>query len=404
MKENKKGLHAVSGLQSSGIHVGLKTSADNNDLGLLYFPEPATVAGVFTQNVVKAWPVKDSQIKLKNQDRFQAILVNSGNANACNGSQGRSALENVVAALSDQLGISSESILMASTGIIGAPLDEQKIIGGLDSLVEALQEESSSDFSESILTTDTVEKQTSVSIEIDGESYSFTGAAKGSGMIHPRLGTMLAFLMTDISLSQAQLQEILQGSVEESFNRISVDGDTSTNDTVLLCSTQQKKMDLDSEKIDLIRSAIKEVCQNLAQMIIADGEGASKFITVQVEGGASPSDADQVAQTISQSPLVKTAMFGEDPNFGRVLAAVGYSGVKEVDPDAIDICFSSSKGEVQVCQDGQAFPHEKHEAEHILTDSNLTIKVDLNMGSCSSWVWTSDLTYDYVKINADYST
>lgn len=404
MNENEKGLHEVSGLQSSGIHVGLKTLTNKNDLGLLYFSEPVTVAGAFTQNAVKAWPVQDSQLKLKNQDHFQAIIVNSGNANACNGPQGQSALENVIDALSNQLAIPSESILMASTGIIGAPLDDQKIIGGLESLVDSLQEETSSGFSEAILTTDTVEKQTTVSIEIDGESYHFTGVAKGSGMIHPRLGTMLAFVMTDISLSQAQLHDILQDSVKESFNKASVDGDTSTNDTVLLCSTKKKELDLDLEKINLISSAIKKVCQNLAQMIISDGEGATKFITVHVEGGASLSDADQVAQAISQSPLVKTAMFGEDPNFGRVLAAVGYSGVSQLDPNSIDIYFSSSKGEVQVCENGQTCPHEKDQAEHVLTDRDLTIKVDLKMGPHSSWVWTSDLTYDYVKINAEYET
>lgn len=404
MNENEKGLHEVSGLQSSGIHVGLKTLTNKNDLGLLYFSEPVTVAGAFTQNAVKAWPVQDSQLKLKNQDHFQAIIVNSGNANACNGPQGQSALENVIDALSNQLAIPSESILMASTGIIGAPLDDQKIIGGLESLVDSLQEETSSGFSEAILTTDTVEKQTTVSIEIDGESYHFTGVAKGSGMIHPRLGTMLAFVMTDISLSQAQLHDILQDSVKESFNKASVDGDTSTNDTVLLCSTKKKELDLDLEKINLISSAIKKVCQNLAQMIISDGEGATKFITVHVEGGASLSDADQVAQAISQSPLVKTAMFGEDPNFGRVLAAVGYSGVSQLDPNSIDIYFSSSKGEVQVCKNGQTCPHEKAQAEHVLTDRDLTIKVDLKMGPHSSWVWTSDLTYDYVKINAEYET
>lgn len=404
MNKNEKGLHEVSGLQSSGIHVGLKTLTNNNDLGLLYFSEPVTVAGAFTQNAVKAWPVQDSQIKLKNQDHFQAILVNSGNANACNGPQGQSALENVVNALSHRLDIPSESVLMASTGIIGAPLDDQKIIKGLESLVNSLQEESSSGFSEAILTTDTMEKQTAVTIEIDGESYHFTGTAKGSGMIHPCLGTMLAFVMTDISLSQAQLHDILQDSVKESFNKVSVDGDTSTNDTVLLCSTKKKELDLDLEKMDLIRSAIKKVCQNLAQMIISDAEGASKFITVQVEGGASLADADQVAQAIAQSPLVKTAMFGEDPNFGRVLAAIGYSKVSQLNPNAIDIYFSSTKGEVQVCKDGQACPHEKAQAEHILTDRDLTIKVNLNMGQDSSWIWTSDLTYDYVKINAEYET
>lgn len=404
MIEEKKGLHEVDGLQSSGIHVGLKTSKNEKDLGLLYFSEPVTVAGVFTQNAVKAWPVQDSQLKLKKQDHFQAIIVNSGNANACNGSQGQSALENVVGALSNQLDIPSESILMASTGIIGAPLDDQKIIGGLNSLVDSLQEESSSNFSEAILTTDTIEKQTTVSIEIDGESYSFTGAAKGSGMIHPRLGTMLAFIMTDINLSQAQLSDILQDSVKESFNRVSVDGDTSTNDTVLLCSTKKKELDLTIEKMNLIHSAIKKVCQNLAQMIIEDGEGATKFITVQVEGAASLVDADQVAQTISQSPLVKTAMFGEDPNFGRILAAVGYSGINQLNPNSIDIYFFSTKGEVQVCRDGQACSHDNSQAEHILTDTDLTIKVNLNMGQYKSWVWTSDLTYDYVKINAEYET
>lgn len=404
MKQLDKGIHAVANIQSQALHAGFKSDVAHNDLALIYFPTGATVSGVFTQNLVKAWPVIHGQASLKHHSNFKAILINSGNANACNGPDGEKTMHQAIQELADLCAIKPSEILMSSTGVIGAPLDFFPFKKALPTLVNSLQSESSQAVSESIMTTDTVAKETAYSLEIDGQTVHIGAMAKGSGMIHPNLGTMLAYIVTDIACDQATLNQLLKNAVDVSFNSMTVDGDTSTNDTVLLCATGENSIDLTDHNLATIQSLITKVSQDLAQMIARDGEGASKFITITVGGAQSTEDAKAVAKSLATSNLLKAALFGQDPNWGRALSAIGNSGVETLDPWLIDIIFKSDIGSIQPCRNGAYHPFDPQFAQKILTATDIEMIVELNQGTSQATVWTCDLTHDYIEINADYHT
>lgn len=404
MKHMTSGIHNIKNIQSTGLHAGLKRNPAKKDLALLYFPKGVTVAGVFTRNLVKAWPVQYGQQALKEHDRFKAILINSGNANACNGIQGKQAMETIIEHTATICQIKPEEVLVSSTGLIGARLKTEPFIQFLPELFQNLQSASSQAIAEAIMTTDTVKKETAYELEIDGKPIRIGGMAKGAGMIHPNLGTMLSYIVMDVACEQPLLQQLLQLAVDKSFNNMTVDGDTSTNDTVFLCTTGEHKIDLTQENIAKLQTLVTQVCQDLAQMIAKDGEGASKFITIEVNQAANDQDALKIAKAIATSSLFKTAMFGQDPNWGRVLSSAGSSGVTTLDPNLIDITYSSEVGEVKPCVKGAVALFDHELASQILTAHDITIVVDLHQGDCKATVWTCDLTYEYVEINAEYHT
>lgn len=404
MKQLDNGIHSVKHVQSAGLHAGLKSDPARKDLALLFFPEGATIAGVFTRNLVKAWPVKHGQKALKENDHYKAILINSGNANACNGVAGQKAMQTIIQQVATTCQINPTEVLVSSTGIIGAPLKTKPFTEHLSTLYKILQVDSSQDAAEAIMTTDTVKKETAYELEIDGTPIRIGAMAKGAGMIHPNMGTMLAYLVMDVACDQSILQELLQKAVDESFNSLTVDGDTSTNDTVFLCATGEQRIDLNEDSLTKLQSLVTQACQDLAQMIARDGEGATKFITIQIDQAATDEDAQTIAKTIATSNLFKTAAFGQDPNWGRILSAIGYSGVTKLDPDCIDIAFLSEQGQVQTCQNGAATDFDPTLAQRILSTADFTVAVNLKQGAGQSTVWTCDLTHDYIEINADYHT
>ena len=393
-----KGLCAVKGVETNGIHTGFK--AQDKDLALIYFPDGATVTGVFTRNKVKAHSVLYDMEMLKNFTNFKAILVNSGNANACNGLTGAQDVHTMTDALAGKLNIDAHEVLVSSTGVIGEPLNLQPFYSGLDTLVSGLGTDDSTSSAEAIMTTDTVPKQLSFEADIGGETVHFGAMIKGAGMIHPNMGTMLGYIVTDAGLSQDALNTALKSATDDSFNVMTVDGDTSTNDTVLLASTN--KVMLDESHLDEFTAVLTAMCQKLSQMIARDAEGATKFVTVNVVNAASKHDAVSVAKTVATSSLVKTAIYGQDANWGRVIMAIGNSDAETLSPDAITIKFAAGNDDVLVCHEGLAVPFDEGHAYNILSNTDVEIFIDLNAGEHSSQVWTCDMSVDYVKINADY--
>lgn len=394
----QKGLCAVEGVETNGIHTGFK--AQDKDLALIYFPDGATVTGVFTRNKVKAHSVLYDMKMLKNFTDFKAILVNSGNANACNGLNGEEDIQSMTSALAKKLNIESHEVLVSSTGVIGEPMNLKPFYTGLDSLIGGLGTDTSTSAAEAIMTTDTVPKELSLEAEIGGHSVHFGAMIKGAGMIHPNMGTMLGYIVTDAGLPQADLNTALKSAADDSFNVMTVDGDTSTNDTVLLASTN--KIMLDESHAAEFTSVLTALCQKLSQMIARDAEGATKFVTVNVINAYSKSDAVSVAKTVATSSLVKTAVYGQDANWGRVIMAIGNSDTDYLDPTTITIKFTSGNDEVLVCHEGLAVPFDEARAYEILSAADIGIFIDLNAGESSAQVWTCDMSLDYVKINADY--
>lgn len=393
-----KGLCAVEGVETNGIHTGFK--AQDKDLALIYFPDGATVTGVFTRNKVKAHSVLYDMEMLKNFTKFKAILVNSGNANACNGLTGERDVHTMTDALAGKLNIEAHEVLVSSTGVIGEPLNLQPFYSGLDTLVTGLKSDDSTSAAEAIMTTDTVPKQLSFEADIGGQTVHFGAMIKGAGMIHPNMGTMLGYIVTDAGFSQDALNTALKSAADDSFNVMTVDGDTSTNDTVLLASTN--KVMLHENHLDEFTAALTVMCQKLSQMIARDAEGATKFVTVNVVNAASKHDAVSVAKTVATSSLVKTAVYGQDANWGRVIMAIGNSDVETLSPDTITIKFAAGNDEILVCHEGLAVPFDEGHAYNILSNTDVEIFIDLNVGEYSSEVWTCDMSVDYVKINADY--
>jgi glutamate N-acetyltransferase / amino-acid N-acetyltransferase len=385
------------GFKAAGVASGLKKNGQK-DLGLIYSQVPATVAGLFTKNRVKAAPVL-LDMELIKSGVCQAVIVNSGNANCCTGEQGMRDARTMASLAASELGISNDLVFVASTGVIGEPLPIEKIKTAIPDLVRSLQPEGIPDLARSIMTTDTVPKMVSAKGVVEGKTFTVTGVAKGAGMIRPDMATMLCFVCTDVGAAPEILKETLVKAADLSFNRITIDGDTSTNDTVLVMANGMSGAvirSLADKKI--FQKVLNEIFLDLAKQLIRDGEGVTKLVEIMVRGAVSDSDARKVADTVAHSPLVKTSFFGEDANWGRIVAAVGRAGAK-VDPDKIDIYFD----DVQLVKAGMNCGKAvEAEATKVLCKPGFVVTIDLNMGRGSGLVYTCDFSVDYVRINADY--
>ncbi|MBW2572638.1 MAG: bifunctional glutamate N-acetyltransferase/amino-acid acetyltransferase ArgJ [Deltaproteobacteria bacterium] len=386
-----------SGFKAAGVAAGLKKKG-KKDLGLMVSQVPATVAGVFTKNQVKAAPVILDRRRIKT-GVCQAIIVNSGNANCCTGEQGIRDAETMASLTASELGISEDLVLVASTGVIGESLPIEKIDAAIPTMVKSLQSGGIPDLARSIMTTDTVPKMVSAHGVVDGKTFTVTGVAKGAGMIRPDMATMLCFVCTDVKASSDILKEILVKAVNRSFNRITIDGDTSTNDTVLIMANGLSGAVIQSPvQKDIFQKILDEIFLDLAKQLVRDGEGVTKLVEIMVRNAVSDSDAQKIADTVAHSPLVKTAFFGEDANWGRIAGAVGRAGV-QIDPDKIDVYF----GDVQMVKSGMGQGKTvEAEATKVLKRPEFTVTIDLNSGSGSGSILTCDFSVDYVRINADY--
>lgn len=390
---------------ASGVRCGLKRVEGKKDLGILFSAVPATAAGMFTTNVVRAASVDWDKNVLRGHPSVRAIVVNAGNANACTGEGGIRAVEDTAAVLAGRLRMKAREVLVASTGVIGVPLDMEKIKAGIQKAADSLDhgDENAVHFSESIITTDLVTKTATVELELDGHPVRITGFTKGSGMIHPNMATMLAFVVTDAAVSQKALDQLLRECVDGSFNQITVDGDTSTNDMILVMANGQagteEVKDAGSRGYIALRDGMSALCVELAKKIARDGEGATKLVEIRVNGAFSVSDARAVAKTVAGSSLVKSALFGKDPNWGRIAAAAGRAGVG-FNPDMLEISMNG----INLMRKGTPLPFDRKEASKSLEAENVLIEINLHQGKESASAWGCDLTYDYVKINAEYFT
>ena len=381
---------------ASGIATGIKEKA--KDIALIYSIVESEAAAVFTQNQCQAAPVRISREHLED-NRAQAILVNSGNANACTGERGKNDAHKMIELAAQKLGLDQEEIILCSTGIIGEHLPMDKIKPGIEKTVLNLKENGGSEAAEAIMTTDKYQKELALKVDIGGEEITIGGIAKGSGMIEPNMATMLSFLTTDADIDKKLLQTALSEAVDKTFNRITVDGDQSTNDTVAILANgaaENERITTKDDSYDRFVEGLSYICKELAHLIVKDGEGATKFITIEVKGADSEIDAEKVAKSIANSNLVKTAIFGEDPNWGRIASAAGAVGV-EFDLDKLEIQINNQNifGPAQ-----QVYSY----AEDLLEESTIKIELDLNTGKESAKVWTCDLSYKYVEINAEYHT
>ena len=397
------GVCAAKGFTANGIHCGIRKNKLKRDLSLIYSEVPAAAAAVYTQNLVKGAPLIVTKEHISD-GKAQAIICNSGNANTCN-ANGIEIASKTCELLAEQLKIKAEDVVVASTGVIGQPLDITPIKKGIESLVSGLGKFSEY-AEEGIMTTDTKRKSVAVSFEIDGKECKIGGISKGSGMIHPNMATMLVFITTDCSISSAMLKKALSTDIKSTFNMISIDGDTSTNDMVTVLANGlagNKEITDDGENFSVFMKALNTVTVALCRMIAGDGEGATKLLECSVTGADSDKTAKTVAKSVICSSLTKAAMFGADANWGRVLCAIGYSGA-DVDVNKIDVDFVSAKGSIAVCRSGAGVDFSEEKAKEILSEKEITIAVNLNSGNFSSAAWGCDLTYDYVKINGDYRT
>lgn len=402
MKIISGGVCAAKGFKANGIHCGIRHNRKKRDLSLIYSEKIATAAAVYTTNLVKGAPLAVTKKHIED-GKAQAIICNSGNANTCN-ANGVEIAEQTSGILADFLKIKKEDVIVASTGVIGQPLNIEPIKNGIPTLVENLSVEGGEYAAEGIMTTDVVAKSIAVEFTIGGKTCKMGGIAKGSGMIHPNMATMLVFITSDVSISAEMLNRALKSDVQETFNMISIDGDTSTNDMVTVLANgmaENKEIDSDGEDFKEFMKALNTVTVHLCKMIASDGEGASKLLECAVSGAKTKEDAKKVAKSVVCSSLLKAAMFGSDANWGRVLCAIGYSGA-QVDVDKIDVLFKSNKGEILVCKNGSGVDFSEEIAKEILLEKEITIVVNLNDGENSSTAWGCDLTYDYVKINGDY--
>ncbi len=404
MKIISGGVCAAKGFKANGVHCGIRKNRTKKDLSLIYSEKKATAAAVYTTNLVKGAPLTVTKNHIA--DGFaQAIICNSGNANTCN-ANGIEIAEQMSDLLSNSLGINAEDIVVASTGVIGQPLCIEPIKNGIPELVSGLAENNSSDAAEGIMTTDTVKKEVAVSFNIEGKECKIGGIAKGSGMIHPNMATMLVFITTDCSISSEMLNKALSTDIQNTFNMVSIDGDTSTNDMVCVLANgmaENKEITAEGEDFNTFMKALNTVTVNLCRKIAGDGEGATKLLECKVTNAKTENIAKKVAKSVVCSSLLKAAMFGADANWGRVLCAIGYSGVS-VDVNKIDVAFKSVKGEILVCKNGAGVDFSEEKAKEILLETEIEILVNLNDGEYFSTAWGCDLTYDYVKINGDYRT
>ncbi len=385
------------GFRASGVACGLKP--EGTDLALIASDRPAEAAGVFTTNRVQAAPIQLNREHLADSSA-QAIVVNSGNANACTGERGLADARQTVRDVARELNVAPETVLVNSTGVIGVPLPMDKIRSGIPVAVRDLREDGWADAAAAIMTTDTVPKMASVRMRLDGRTVTVCGIAKGAGMIAPDMATMLGFVATDARIDPEHLEKCLRDAVDRSFNCITVDGDTSTNDTVLLMANGGAgEPALSRGEVMSFQAGLNAVCVSLARQIARDGEGATKLITIRVDGAASTADARTVGLSVGNSKLVKTAVFGRDPNWGRILCAIGYAGVP-VDPDEISVSMTG----IPIYGQGRGLPFDTDDAIRALSASDIDIEINLGQGSRSATIYTCDLTYDYVRINAEYTT
>ncbi len=400
-------LHPIPGLRQGSTCAGI-TQPGRRDLVVMELCDGANVAAVFTRNAFCAAPVIVAREHWA-QTSPQYLLINTGNANAGTGEQGLKDALTCCDAVAQAAGCAREAVLPFSTGVISEPLQVAKICDAVPAALAALDENGWADAAQGILTTDTVPKGASSQLKIDGHTVTITGISKGSGMIRPDMATMLAYVATDATVPQNVLQACLSRAVNKSFNRISVDGDTSTNDACLLIATGQSAATVDQTEgaaFDALCAAITEVCEHLALAIVRDGEGATKLITVAIEGGRDEAECLQVAYTIAHSPLVKTAFFASDPNWGRILAAVGRAGLVDLDINAIELFLSAEiTGDVCLARNGGRNPdYTEAQGQQVMDQTEITVRVVLNRGIAQAQVWTCDLSYDYVRINAEYRT
>lgn len=400
----KGGVTAPIGFTANGIHCGIRKNKAKKDLSLIYSEQKAAAACVYTTNKVKGAPLTVTKEHVKD-GYAQAVICNSGNANTCN-ANGIEIANETCKLLAKELGVLENDIVVASTGVIGQPMDITPIKKGIPELVGGLAKDKSEDAALGIMTTDVALKEIAVRFNVGGKTCTMGGIAKGSGMIHPNMATMLVFLTTDCAISPKMLQKALSGDIKNTFNMISIDGDTSTNDMVTLLANGMAGnpvIDSEGEDFNAFMQALNTVNVYLCRSIAADGEGASKLIECKVFGAKTEQCAKTVAKSVICSSLVKAAMFGADANWGRVLCAIGYSGA-DVNVDSIDVAFFSNKGMVTVCQNGAGVPFSEELAKEILLEDDIDIIIKLNDGDYDAVAWGCDLTYDYVKINGDYRT
>ncbi|MBE6673783.1 MAG: bifunctional glutamate N-acetyltransferase/amino-acid acetyltransferase ArgJ [Ruminococcaceae bacterium] len=398
------GVCAAQGFLASGVHCGIRKNKEKKDLALIYSETRAACASVYTTNKVKGAPLTVTKNNISD-GYAQAVICNSGNANTCN-ANGIEVAEQTCELIANELGISPKDIVVASTGVIGQPLDITPIKNGIPALVKSLGDNKSGDAAEGIMTTDTRLKEIAVSFEIGGVECKMGGIAKGSGMIHPNMATMLVFITTDCKISPEMLQLALSTDIKKTFNMVSVDGDTSTNDMVSVLANGKagnEEITTQGEAFDTFMEALNTITVNLCQKIAGDGEGATKRIDCEVSGAIDEENAKIIAKSVICSSLVKAAMFGSDANWGRILCAIGYSGA-EVDVNKVKVSFVSEFGEVVVCENGAGVDFSEELAKAVLSCYEVTIKVELGDGDGEATAWGCDLTYDYVKINGDYRT
>ncbi|MEI7842266.1 MAG: bifunctional glutamate N-acetyltransferase/amino-acid acetyltransferase ArgJ [Gallionellaceae bacterium] len=388
----------VAGVSLGVAEAGIKRP-DRKDLLVMQLDAGATIAGVFTTNRFCAAPVIVAREHLASGKAIRALVVNTGNANAGTGEQGMAAAKKTCAELAKLMGCDAEQVLPFSTGVIMEPLPVDKIVAGMPKAIANLKVDNWFDASTAIMTTDIVAKAVSRQVQIEGKTVTVTGMSKGSGMIHPNMATMLGYIATDAAIAQPLLQQMVTEATNKSFNCITVDGDTSTNDALMLIATGKSGAVIDASNSASMQAVISEVAITLAQAIVRDGEGATKFITIQIDGGKSAEECRKIGYAIAHSPLVKTAFFASDPNLGRILAAIGYAGVADLDVSALSLCLD----DVLVAEKGgRAASYQEQDGQRVMQQSDITIRVLLNRGRVNATLWTCDFSYDYVKINASY--
>ena len=395
-------LHPVPGFELGIASAGIKRPG-RKDVVVMRCAEGSSVAGVFTLNAFCAAPVILSKQRVQGTVRY--LLTNTGNANAGTGAPGLAAAERTCAKLAELAGVPAESVLPFSTGVIGEPLPVEKIEGALQAALDNLSENHWAEAATGIMTTDTLPKGASRQFQYDGKTITVTGISKGAGMIRPNMATMLGYIATDAKVAPAVLKDLMLDGANKSFNRITIDGDTSTNDCCMLIATGKANLPEVTEAsgalFEALKKAVFEVCMEVAQAIVRDGEGATKFVTVQVNGGGNHQECLDVGYAVAHSPLIKTALFASDPNWGRILAAVGRAGVPELDVSLIDVYLDS------VCiasQGGRSPSYTEAQGSAVMAQEEITIRIELGRGQCSETIWTTDLSHEYVKINAEYRT
>ena len=404
MKTIPGGVCAAKGFKANGVHCGIRKNHSKKDLALIVSQVPAAAAAVYTTNLVKGAPLLVTKQNLAD-GKAQAVICNSGNANTCN-ANGIEIAEAMCALVSDELGIDAKDVVVASTGVIGQPLSIDPIAASMHALADGLCDDGSTLAAQAIMTTDVALKEIAVEFALDGKTCHMGGIAKGSGMIHPNMATMLVFITTDAAISSAMLQKALSADITNTFNMLSIDGDTSTNDMVTVLANGlagNREITEDGDDFTAFMTALNTITVSLCRMIAGDGEGATKLLECIATGADDLQTAKTCAKSVICSSLLKAAMFGADANWGRVLCAIGYSGAP-VDVNKVGVSFKSAKGQIEVCRDGAGVPFSEEKAKEILLESEIEILISLGNGPYGACAWGCDLTYDYVKINGDYRT